>query len=164
MFSSPLEPSSMRLDCRRPFFVTLFALAIGFALAPFQQAWAQKKKGAAPAPPTRAGLLKEVKPAAGFSASIFAMPPDISYPTCLCAAPNGDVYVGIDLNGSLGKRKGQGKIVRCIDKDNDGIADEFHDFCEVQHPRGLFYDHGKMIVLHPPFLSAFYDDNGDGKA
>jgi putative heme-binding domain-containing protein len=134
------------------------------AVGPCEIAFAQKKKGAKVEPPTREGLLKEVKPAEGFVASIFALPPDVSYPTCLCAAPNGDVYVGIDLNGSLGKKKGQGKIVRCIDKDNDGIADEFQDFCEVQHPRGLFYNRGKMIVLHPPFLTAYYDDDGDGKA
>jgi putative heme-binding domain-containing protein len=144
-------------------FICVFLLA-GLAASSGQPALAQKKKGVKATPPTRDGLLKEVKPADGFVASIFAMPPEVSYPTCLCAAANGDVYVGIDLNGSLGKKKGQGKIVRCVDKDNDGVADEFQDFCEVQHPRGLFFDRGKMIVLHPPFLSAFHDDDGDGKS
>src|SRR6187200_1590737 len=118
----------MRSDTRRLLPATLLAVTCGLALFPSQEAWAQKKRAIKAAPPTREGLLKDVKAAAGFTASIFAMPPDISYPTCLCAAPNGDIYVGIDLNGSLGKRKGQGKIVRCVDTDNDGIADEFHDF------------------------------------
>lgn len=125
----------------------------------------QKKKGKGEVEPPRPEvLLREVRPAEGFVASIFASPPDVSYPTCLCATPGGDVYVGVDLNGSLGTKKGQGKVVRCIDKDNDGVADAFATFCEVQHPRGLFFDRGRMLVLHPPFLSAFHDDDGDGKS
>lgn len=124
-------------------------------------AFAQKKGEQGP---TRADLLKTMKPADGFAATVFAMPPDISYPTCLAATPGGDVYVGIDLNGSLGRTKGQGKVVRCRDTNNDGIADEFVTFCEVQHPRGLHFDHGRLLVLHPPFLSAFIDDDGDGKS
>ena len=134
-----------------------------FALIPAESIHAQKKK-AKGEPPTREGLLKEVKPVEGFVASIFAVPPDVSYPTCLCAAPTGEVYVGVDHNGSLGPKQGQGKVVRCVDTDSDGVADEFKTFCEVDSPRGLFFDRGKLFVLHPPFLTAFYDDDGDGKA
>ncbi len=47
------------------------------------------------------GLLGEIRAPAGFNVTLFAQPPDISYPTCLAAAPNGEVYVGVDENGSL---------------------------------------------------------------
>lgn len=144
---------------------SLLAALFGVVAVSTQPASAQKKKADPGAPPpSKETLLKDVKPADGFVASIFASPPDVSYPTCLYAAPNGDLYVGIDLNGSLGKTKGHGKVVRCVDTDNDGIADKFETFCEVQHPRGLLFERGKLIVLHPPLLTAFYDDDGDGKA
>ena len=45
-------------------------------------------------------------------------------PACLCAAPDGTVYVGVDMLGSLGKGPGKGKIVRLIDSDNDKKADK----------------------------------------
>ena len=45
-------------------------------------------------------------------------------PACLCAAPTGEVFVGVDMLGSLGKGPGKGKIIRLVDKDGDGIADQ----------------------------------------
>ena len=41
-------------------------------------------------------------------------------PACLCAAPTGEVFVGVDMLGSLGKGPGKGKIVRLVDADGDG--------------------------------------------
>ncbi len=98
----------------------------------------------------------------GFNVTLFAAPPDISYPTCLCAAPDGTLFVGVDLNGSLGAAPKKGKIVRCIDTVGEGKADKFNTFCEVDSPRGLWWDKDTLYVLHPPFLSAFHDDDGDG--
>ncbi|MFP6737584.1 MAG: c-type cytochrome, partial [Planctomycetota bacterium] len=37
-------------------------------------------------------------------------------------------------------------------------------FAKMDHPRGLFYDHGSLWVLHPPFLTVYHDDNLDGVA
>ena len=41
----------------------------------------------------------------------FAGPPNIEYPTGISAAPNGDVYVSLDKNGSLGQEEDFGKII-----------------------------------------------------
>ena len=41
-------------------------------------------------------------------------------PACLCAAPTGEIFVGVDMRGSLGKGPGKGKIVRLVDADGDG--------------------------------------------
>jgi hypothetical protein len=43
---------------------------------------------------------------------------------------DGEVFVGVDEQGSLGKEPGRGKIVRCIDTDGDGKADKFNDFAK----------------------------------
>ncbi len=99
-----------------------------------------------------------------FQATIFAEPPKVNYPVCLTAAPTGEVFVGIDKQGSLGKKPGEGRIVRCIDTDGDGKADKINTFAEMDHPRGLIYDSGKLWVLHPPFLTLYHDDNRDGVA
>jgi len=122
-------------------------------------------------PPSEDALLKNIKVPAGYKATVFAMPPHVSYPTCVAAAPNGDVFVGIDENGSLGTdRKRVQRIVRCTDSDGDGRADKFTTFADqVESPRGLFFDPysasakgGTLYVLHPPYLRAFHDDDGDG--
>jgi hypothetical protein len=109
-------------------------------------------------------LLKNVKAPPGFMVTLFAAPPEVSYPVCLAAGPSGEVFIGIDENGSLGTKTNRGRILRCIDSDGDGRADQFTVFARVDSPRGLFYDHGTLWVLHPPYLDAFHDDNGDGVA
>ena len=42
------------------------------------------------------GVLTGVKAPEGFDVTLFAAPPDVSYPTCLCAGPDGTVFVGVD--------------------------------------------------------------------
>ena len=110
------------------------------------------------------GLLGEVRVPSGFEATLFAQPPDISYPTCIAAAPTGELYVGVDENGSLDAKPGRGRVVRCIDVDGDGKADKFNVFAKMDSPRGVIFDAGTLYVLHPPDLTAFHDDNGDGVA
>ena len=109
-------------------------------------------------------LLAKMKIPEGFDAKIFAAPPQANYPVCLTSSYDGVVFVGVDKNGSLDKQTGRGKVVRCIDKDRDGVADEFTTFCEVDSPRGLVWDRDRLFVLHPPDLSVYFDDDGDGKA
>ena len=99
-----------------------------------------------------------------FGISIFGSPPQVNYPVCLAAAPTGELFVGIDEQGSLGKQSGGGRVVRCVDSDGDGTADRVNTFAQMDHPRGLFYDAGSLWVLHPPLLSVFHDDDGDGTA
>ncbi|HEX3315809.1 MAG TPA: HEAT repeat domain-containing protein, partial [Gemmataceae bacterium] len=143
---------------------SVLVVAILFAAVPAAHAQRKKKSDRAAPAPTREQLQRDIRPAAEFNATVYASPPNVSYPTCLCAGPDGSLFVGIDKTGSLGLQKKMGSVVRCIDTKGDGIADKFQTFCEVDHPRGLFFHAGKLIVLNPPFLTAFYDDDGDGKA
>ncbi len=101
----------------------------------------------------------------GFEMREFAAPPNADYPAAITAAPNGDVYVSSDQNGSLGKDKNMGRIIRCRDTDGDGKADEFVHFVpKVDSPRGGHFVGDTLYLIHPPFLSSFRDTNGDGVA
>jgi putative membrane-bound dehydrogenase-like protein len=108
--------------------------------------------------------LSGIKVTAGFEKNIFAGPPDISYPTCVAATPSGEVFVGVDQNGSLDVQPNRGWVVRCQDTDGDGVADKFNVFAKMDSPRGIVFDHNTLYVMHPPVLEAFYDENGDGVA
>ncbi|MBN9118650.1 MAG: CotH kinase family protein [Planctomycetes bacterium] len=99
-----------------------------------------------------------------FEATLFALPPKVNYPVAIACEPTGAVYVAVDEQGSLGRTPGGGKILRCVDKDGDGKADDVTVFAKVDHPRGVVYRAGSVWVMHPPTLSVFHDDNGDGIA
>jgi putative heme-binding domain-containing protein len=102
--------------------------------------------------------------------------PDITpCPACLCVAATGEVYVGVDLNGSLGKGPEKGRIVRLVDNDHDGKADRHTVFAAVDDPRGLVAVGSKVYVLHTVIpkatgilegmhLSVLEDADGDGIA
>jgi len=109
-------------------------------------------------------ILQEVKAPPGFKVTVFAAPPEVRYPTCIAASPTGELFVGIDENGSLDASPKRGRIVRCVDQNGDGMADQFDLFTTLDSPRGLIYDDGTLYVLHPPTLSAYHDDDHDGKA
>nr|WP_241684873.1 HEAT repeat domain-containing protein [Cyclobacterium xiamenense] len=96
-------------------------------------------------------------------------------PACLAVSPYGEVYVGVDAIGSLGKTPGKGRIVKLIDRDNDGKADEHTVFAAVDNPRGIIPIGDKLYVLHTQFsledslatgmdLVVFEDKDGDGVA
>lgn len=108
--------------------------------------------------------LADVVVADGFDVQVFAEPPLVNYPVCLTTGANGEVFVGIDEQGSLGKEAGRGRIVRCLDRDGDGKADDIKTFAKVDHPRGMVYDAGNLWVLHPPFLTLYQDTDLDGVA
>jgi putative heme-binding domain-containing protein len=94
--------------------------------------------------------------------------------TTLSAHPDGSVFVGIDKNGSLGKGKGKGYILKLIDTDNDGVADSHTKFSPMESVRGLMAVGQKVYVLHSTwkdaktydtcYLSVLEDKNGDGIA
>ncbi|HZE98185.1 MAG TPA: PVC-type heme-binding CxxCH protein, partial [Planctomycetota bacterium] len=110
-------------------------------------------------------ILAGIKVPPGFATTVFAAPPDVGYPTCLAAAPDGTLFVGIDENGSIDAKPGRGRIVRCIDSDGDGRADKFTVFApNVDSPRGIVWDGKTLYVQHPPFIHAYHDDDGDGVA
>ena len=117
-----------------------------------------------PVKPAGDPRLAGVKGPEGFSITLFAAPTNISYPTCIAAAPTGEVFVGVDQNGSLDAKPNRGWVVRCVDTNGDGIADDFKIFARMDSPRGMVFDHNTLYVMHPPFVEAYYDDDGDGVA
>ncbi|MCE9545101.1 MAG: discoidin domain-containing protein [Planctomycetia bacterium] len=116
------------------------------------------------APPTKPADVEVASKDPVFKVTMFGVPPEVHYPTCLAAAPTGEVFVGVDEQGSLGKAANGGRILRCVDVDGDGRSDRQTVFCKVDHPRGICYDNNTLWVLHPPFLSVHHDDDGDGVA
>ncbi|MGY4385324.1 putative heme-binding domain-containing protein [Pedobacter sp. UYP24] len=96
-------------------------------------------------------------------------------PACLAVAPTGEVFVGVDKIGSLGKDPGKGSIVKLIDSDNDGKIDKHTIFAAVDNPRGIIAVGDKVYVLHTTFsketgiakgmdLVVFEDKDNDGVA
>jgi putative heme-binding domain-containing protein len=109
-------------------------------------------------------VLQHVRFDQSFAVSTFAAPPMVHSPVFVSAAPDGTLYVSSDPNGSVGTTPGLGKIVRLRDANGDGVADEALDFAKVDAPRGLVAHGRTVFVLHPPHLSAFTDNDGDGIA
>lgn len=116
------------------------------------------------ADPTPTASFVDVQSPPGFNVTPFGVPPEINYPVCLTAAATGEVFVGVDEQGSLGKESGRGKVLRCVDTDGDGMADRVNVFAKIDHPRGLVYDDGSLWVLHPPTFSVYRDTDRDGIA
>ncbi len=96
-------------------------------------------------------------------------------PTCLSAAADGRIFVGVDLLGSLGKGAGMGRIIRLTDTDLDGKADQHTLFAKVDNPRGLISCGDQVFVIHTLIpestgvltgmnLSVLEDKDGDGTA
>ncbi|WP_439556718.1 DUF7133 domain-containing protein [Dyadobacter sp.] len=103
----------------------------------------------------------------------FAGPQLTPSPACLAVAATGEVYVGVDMIGSLGKDPGKGSIVRLVDTDNDGKVDKHTTFAKVDDPRGIISMGDQLFVLHTTFadgkasgmaLVVFEDKNRDGVA
>ena len=109
-------------------------------------------------------VLAAMKAPDGFTMVSFAGPPFAMYPTVVAPAPDGSVYVGVDLNLAQGAVKGRGRVVRLVDGDGDGHADTYTVFAELDSPRGIAVDGNTVYVMHPPDLTAFRDTNGDGIA
>ncbi|MDQ2666602.1 MAG: HEAT repeat domain-containing protein [Gemmatimonadota bacterium] len=106
----------------------------------------------------------EVKAPAGFAVTLFAEPPFAEYPVCVTSSIDGVVFVGTDPNLAQDFVKGRGRVVRLVDDNHDGRADRYTVFTDVDSPRGMVWDGKVLYVLHPPNLTAYFDDNGDGIA
>jgi glucose/arabinose dehydrogenase len=143
---------------RHPFVLLILLLIAGLAHAQSTTQTAARRS------PEQ--VLKGVKAPAGFEMTLFAQPPEVNYPACLTTIPHGEVFVGIDEQGSLGKDKDRGRIVRCVDTNGDGVADHIKPFVKLDHPRGMVWDDAtrSLYVLHPPDLTRHFDDDNDGVA
>ncbi|NNE90999.1 MAG: heme-binding protein, partial [Verrucomicrobiales bacterium] len=60
-------------------------------------------------PEEEAEILKDVKVPEGFDVSVFSSWQAANYPVYVAAAPNGDLYVSSDGNGSLGREPHRGR-------------------------------------------------------
>ncbi|WP_161889494.1 DUF7133 domain-containing protein [Pontibacter russatus] len=111
----------------------------------------------------------------GLKMTTFAGPDIVPSPAALAVAPTGEVYVGVDMMGSLGKEPGKGSIVKLVDTDNDGKADQHTVFARVDNPRGIISLGDQVFVLHTTFseetgaasgmdLVVFEDADQDGVA
>ena len=57
-----------------------------------------------------------------------------------------------------------GSVLRLVDRDSDGQADEYTMFATMDSPRGAVFDGDTLYVTHPPNLTAYRDTNSDGIA
>ena len=115
--------------------------------------------------PSVADLMRDVKAPEGFEATVFAGPDMARYPVFVAATVDGTLFVSSDGNGSLDREPHRGRILRLRDTDGDGTADEVREFvADVDSPRGLVWVDDRLIVLHPPHVTAFQDTDGDGSA
>ena len=115
--------------------------------------------------PSVADLMRDVKAPEGFEATVFAGPDLARYPVFVAATVDGTLFVSSDGNGSLDREPHRGRILRLRDTDGDGTADEAREFvADVDSPRGLVWVDDRLIVLHPPHVTAFQDTDGDGSA
>lgn len=94
-------------------------------------------------------------------------------PAVIAASPYGDVFVGVDQQGSLGKKINMGVIKRLRDTNNDGVADQITDYVVIDNPRGIVSIGDKLIVLHcnqkdgkvyGQDITVFTDADNDGVA
>jgi putative heme-binding domain-containing protein len=102
--------------------------------------------------------------------------PDLTpSPACLAVAPTGEVYVGVDMMGSLGKAPDKGSIMKLVDTNHDGTVDKHTTFARVDNPRGIIAVGNQLFVLHTTFsketgkasgmdLVVFEDQDQDGVA
>ena len=104
-----------------------------------------------------------------------AGPDIVPSPACLAVASTGEIFVGVDMMGSLGKEPGKGSIVRLVDSDHDGTYEQHTEFVKVDNPRGILVVGDQVFVLHTVFdestgeadrmdLVVFEDKNWDGQA
>ena len=78
--------------------------------------------------------------------------PDLTpSPACMAVAPTGEVFVGVDMMGSLGKEIGKGFIKRLVDCNHDGIMDAVTEFAQLDNPRGILPIGNQVFVLHTTF-------------
>ena len=109
-------------------------------------------------------ILAGIKAPPGFEVKVFAAPPVVNYPACITATLAGELFVCVDRNSSLQADPGMGSVLRLVDRNQDGQADDYTVFASMDSPRGAVFDGETLYVVHPPNLTAYRDRDGDGIA
>ncbi len=100
-----------------------------------------------------------------FVATVYGLPPIVSYATGVAAAPDGTVFIALDGNGASNAWDHMGRVVRLKDNNHDGVADQATAFVpDVDSARGVLWYYDHLIVLAAPNITAYWDRNGDGVA
>ncbi len=99
------------------------------------------------------------KVAAGWKAELVVKAPAIAYPTAIVAAPDGTIYVGQDPMDMPGPATEPIDSVIGIKGGNITVFAS-----GLWAVMGLEWIDDTLYVVHAPFLSAFKDTDGDGKA
>ncbi len=98
--------------------------------------------------------------AAGWAIEEVARAPRILFPTAIVAAPDGTLYLGSDPMDMPGPSTSPIDSVVAIQPGGKIVP-----FAEkLWSVMGLEWADGVLYVVHAPFLSAFRDSNGDGRA
>ncbi len=144
-FRTPSGPGVFAM--RRSVCVSLAVALLGMIL-PIGRSLAQEPAQALPEVPE------------GWSIELIAEAPAILYPTAIVTAPDGTVYLGQDPMDMPGPPTEPIDSVVAIRP--DGSISTFAD--GLWAVMGLEWIDDTLYVVHAPFLSAFKDTNGDGKA
>ena len=99
------------------------------------------------------------KPAEGWSIDLIAQSPAILFPTAVVVAPDATIYLGQDPMDMPGPPS---KPIDSVVAIKDGKVRTFSD--GLHAVMGLEWLDGTLYVVHAPFLSAFTDTDGDGRA
>ena len=97
--------------------------------------------------------------AAGWSIDLIAQAPEILYPTAVVVARDGTIFLGQDPMDMPGPPTEPSDKVVTI---RNGRVQTFAD--KLWAVMGLEWVDGTLFVVHAPYLSAFQDNDGDGKA
>ncbi len=97
--------------------------------------------------------------AKGWRIELVKTAPEIVFPTAVVVSPNGTIYLGQDPMDMPGPPTVPGDSVLAI---KDGKVSIFAE--KLWAVMGLEWAGDTLFVVHPPFLSAFKDLDGDGRA
>ncbi|WP_422931191.1 HEAT repeat domain-containing protein [Singulisphaera sp. PoT] len=95
----------------------------------------------------------------GWKIRLAAQAPEILFPTAIVSGPDGTLYIGQDPMDMPGPPT---QPIDSILAWKDGKSTVFAD--KLWAVMGLEWADGVLYVVHAPYLSAFRDTNGDGKA
>ncbi|MFK5972384.1 MAG: c-type cytochrome [Flavobacteriaceae bacterium] len=104
--------------------------------------------------PLTDSLLQSLNWPSELTMNVFTGPDLTPSPACMAVAATGEVFVGVDMMGSLGKEINKGFIKRFVDCNHDGIMDSYTEFAAVDNPRGILAVGKQLFVLHTTFSAA----------